>query len=107
MFFFSMKCKDWSEDVSLIVGKRRLDGFEDVGNISLESCKAFLNQFEAGRAIFLQISDKFPNSSDVEFSKDVTENLENISPVTIHLARMVFPQMRGTPILDQKSLSET
>ena len=53
MLDFSMKYKDWSKDVSLSLGKQRLDGFEDVGNISLESCKAFLYQFETDRARFL------------------------------------------------------
>ena len=82
MLKFSIKCKDWTEDVGLCVSKRRLDSLEDVGNVSLKGCKAFLNQFEASRARSLQISDKFPDSSDVEFSKNVTENLENISFMT-------------------------
>ena len=79
MLNFSRESKDWTEDVCLGVGKRRLDSLEDVGNIGLEGCKAFLNQLEAGRARFLQIGDKFPDSGDVKFSKNVTENLENIS----------------------------
>ena len=78
-----MKCKDWFKDVSLSVDKRRLDSLEDVRNISLKSCKAFLNQFKTSRARFLQIGDKFLNSNDVEFGKDVTENLENISLNTL------------------------
>ena len=34
-------CKDRSEDVSLTVGERRLDRFEDVRDISFKSCKLF------------------------------------------------------------------
>ena len=82
MLKFSIECKDWTEDVGLRVSERRLDSLEDVGSVSLEGCKAFLNQLEAGRARFLQIGDKFPDSGDVEFSKNVTENLKNISSMT-------------------------
>ena len=50
---FSRESKDWTENVCLRVGEWRLDSLEDVGNVGLEGCKAFLNQFEAGRARFL------------------------------------------------------
>ena len=79
MLKFSIECKDWTKDVGLNVIEQRLDSLENVGNVSLEGCEAFLNQLEAGRARFLQIGDKFPDSGDVEFSKNVTENLENLS----------------------------
>ena len=82
MLNFPIECKDWTEDVGLNVSERRLNSLENVENVSLERCKTFLNQLEAGRAIFLQMGDKFPDSSDVEFSKNVTENLENISSMT-------------------------
>ena len=68
MLNFSIESKDWTEDVGLRVSERRLDSLEDIGNVSLE-----------GRARSLQIGDKFPDSGDVEFSKNVTENLENLS----------------------------
>ena len=79
MLNFSRECKDWTEDVCLHLSERRLDSLEDVRNVGHEGCKAFLNQLEAGRARSLQIGDKFPDSGDVEFSKNVTENLENLS----------------------------
>ena len=46
-------CKDRSEDVSLTVGERRLDRFEDVRDISFKSCKWNLVQFDTSRARFL------------------------------------------------------
>ena len=104
-----MKCKDWSKDDSFSVGKQRLDGLEDVRNISLESCGAFLYQFKTSRARFLQISDEFPNSSDVEFSEDVTENHENISPVTQSNMCVLYNTscVNGLPADERNSNSES
>ena len=82
MLNFSRECKDWNKDVCLRLSERRLDSLEDVRNVGFEGSKAFLNQLEAGRARSLQIGDKFPDSGDVEFSKNVIEILENISSVT-------------------------
>ena len=82
MLNFSIECKYWTKDVGLRVSERRLDSLEDGGNVGLEGCKAFLNQLEAGRARSLQIGNKCPDSGDVEFSKNVTENLENVPSMT-------------------------
>ena len=46
-------CKDRSEDVSLTVGERRLDRFEDVRDISFKCCEWNLVQFDTSRARFL------------------------------------------------------
>ena len=45
-----MKCKDWTKDVSLSVGKWRLDSLEDIRDVSLKSCEALLNQCKTSRA---------------------------------------------------------
>ena len=45
--------QDGSKDVSLTVGERRLDSFEDIKYVSLEGCETLLVQFDATRAGFL------------------------------------------------------
>ena len=63
-------------------GKLRLDGFEDIRNVSLEGCITSLFQLDASRTLFLQISDNLPDSRYKELGLYVTEYLENISAMS-------------------------
>jgi hypothetical protein len=73
--------KDGSEDVSLTVGERRLNGLEDVRDVGLECSEWNLVQFDASRARFLQSCDHLSDTRNEEFGLDVSKHLENISTV--------------------------
>ena len=74
--------KDGSEYVSLAVGERRLDGFEDVRDISFKCCEWNLVQLDTSRARFLQSSDHFTNFRDEEIGLNVSKYLKDIPTVT-------------------------
>ena len=74
-------CKDGSEDVSLTVGERRLNRFEDVRDISLKCSEWNLVQFDTSRARFLQSSDHLTNSRNEEVGLNVSKHMEDISTV--------------------------
>ena len=74
--------KDGSENVSLTVGERRLNGFEDVRDVSLKCSEWNLVQFDASRARFLQSCDHLSNTRNEEVGLNVGEHMENISTVT-------------------------
>ena len=51
-----------SKDISLTIGEGRLDGFEDIRDISLECREGFLVELDAPRARFFQVGDHFPDT---------------------------------------------
>jgi len=73
--------KDGSENVSLTVGERRLDGFEDIRDVSLKCSEWNLVQFDASRARFLQSCDHLSNTRNEEVGLNVSKHMEDISTV--------------------------
>ena len=70
--------EDGPKDVRLAEEERMLGGLEDIRDVRLEGCKAFLIQFDATRAGFLQISDHLSDSGDEVLGMDVAEHLEDV-----------------------------
>ena len=71
--------KYWSEYVSLTVSEGRLDGLEDVRDISLVCRERFVVEFDAPRARLLQIWDHFPDARNKETGLYVRDGMEDVS----------------------------
>ena len=77
-----LRSQDRSEDVSLAERERRLHGFQNVRDVSLESSKTAFVQSDATRTPFFYVRDHFPDSGNEELRLDVAEDLKNIPAVT-------------------------
>jgi hypothetical protein len=79
--------KDGSENVSLTVGERRLNGFEDVRDVGLKCSEWNLVQFDASRARFLQSSDHFTNFRDEEIG---LKDIPTVTQISVSIVQDAF-----------------
>ena len=59
MLNFSMKCKDWTKDVSLSLSKWRLDGLRMSGTSASKAVKIFLTSLRQARYDFFKSMTSF------------------------------------------------